>query len=914
MFGMKWLVFIAGVLTCNTLWAQEKERFWYSMTNDYESTGLFTWTDSTGKGWSIMATRPKNGWRPKDSTMYIANRNDTSLVKTPITLGETGYQVATYWSEDSIELNNLFLKNDGHQGINYPSRTRMKRVGEHIYFINLAHDFSFEQKFFFYKEYIDFGQDYGPSFSVQVIQTDLQLNVLNARRYRSSFNTDRYAVDDISEDADGQPQFTLNRYSGTTYDGFSLDKYLVQEDSTKQQFNIIRLHQDLQLDTLVTIKNPKDISSRLLWLFSIGTHIKLESKDAENHSVYVIQKLNKDFDIEVIDTMKTNLTINSLSIRNNRLWIWWETFTASKELPYLNGEQLGTDNHFKRYLTSFTSDGKLATYLPFQNHISSLIVTTSAIQENEDLYWIKIVASRSSITVGDSSFVNDEPGGQIYYLAIDFSGNIRQVLKGPKTDLFYGYNYSTLHLSEGVLHDLNTFTDNFSYGSFYSNLPERDFPGSRHLVYTETPIILPPKQKPIASITLSNCNTAQIQHRRTDAEHYTLVVSENETPRLPQNGENYNFSYNYLRASKLGKHTRVLYQGRDTSLKVYNLVSGRRYHFALVPGNGPSGNTAYNRDSIDTFSLYIPSSPWQDSLTISPGSDTSICASDTLYFSGKSPFPLRWMDGKESALRMLEQSGNYYFTSKDPLECVLSSDTAQLLLHQLPEVYSLEIASAPPYCLGDTLLLRAKSNGNYVWPDGSTDSTMLVTQTGFYDFISRSPEGCETRRSIEVQFDQYPKFRFDVDAPLLGYGGTIDVRYRSNADSLSWHIDGFADTAAPKGVLIDSCLRVEAFSKTGCLTKDSIEVRNYELQSSIFPNAFSPNGDGVNDVWHFVHPDTLGKLTIYNRMGAVVHTGPLHWDGTRLGEELPMGAYEYVFWHNMAGKRERIEGTVYLLR
>ncbi len=71
------------------------------------------------------------------------------------------------------------------------------------------------------------------------------------------------------------------------------------------------------------------------------------------------------------------------------------------------------------------------------------------------------------------------------------------------------------------------------------------------------------------------------------------------------------------------------------------------------------------------------------------------------------------------------------------------------------------------------------------------------------------------------------------------------------------------------------------------------------LKRPLIPNAFSPNGDGVNDTWVI---DNLAKypnamVTIYNRYGVMLfntvgYTKP--WNGTFNGKPVPVGTYYYV--------------------
>jgi len=65
------------------------------------------------------------------------------------------------------------------------------------------------------------------------------------------------------------------------------------------------------------------------------------------------------------------------------------------------------------------------------------------------------------------------------------------------------------------------------------------------------------------------------------------------------------------------------------------------------------------------------------------------------------------------------------------------------------------------------------------------------------------------------------------------------------------------------------------------------------------PNVFTPNGDGVNDVFRIVGSEAcIQELTIYDRWGRELYhtrTAPFEWDGRlKEGEPATEGAYVYV--------------------
>jgi gliding motility-associated-like protein len=66
------------------------------------------------------------------------------------------------------------------------------------------------------------------------------------------------------------------------------------------------------------------------------------------------------------------------------------------------------------------------------------------------------------------------------------------------------------------------------------------------------------------------------------------------------------------------------------------------------------------------------------------------------------------------------------------------------------------------------------------------------------------------------------------------------------------------------------------------------------------PNAFTPNGDGVNDVWEIENIEMFpnAQISVYNRWGQIIYSANPNsekWDGTnKNGNHVPTGTYTYV--------------------
>lgn len=102
----------------------------------------------------------------------------------------------------------------------------------------------------------------------------------------------------------------------------------------------------------------------------------------------------------------------------------------------------------------------------------------------------------------------------------------------------------------------------------------------------------------------------------------------------------------------------------------------------------------------------------------------------------------------------------------------------------------------------------------------------------------------------------------------------------------------------------------------GCTAKDSVSITVY--QALHIPNAFSPNNDGINDVWHIAglaaYP--MARVQVFSRWGQVVFESRGYakpWDGTSNNKPMPIGTYYYVIDLGEKGQ-EKLSGSITLIR
>ncbi len=101
----------------------------------------------------------------------------------------------------------------------------------------------------------------------------------------------------------------------------------------------------------------------------------------------------------------------------------------------------------------------------------------------------------------------------------------------------------------------------------------------------------------------------------------------------------------------------------------------------------------------------------------------------------------------------------------------------------------------------------------------------------------------------------------------------------------------------------------------GTTTKvQTISLNDFDCPTAEVPNVFTPNGDGINDLWEFPVYSTQSVLYIYNRWGTLVYQAEgieLSWDG-KTQQGLP--ANEGVYFYKLETQSEVKQGFLHLER
>lgn len=170
--------------------------------------------------------------------------------------------------------------------------------------------------------------------------------------------------------------------------------------------------------------------------------------------------------------------------------------------------------------------------------------------------------------------------------------------------------------------------------------------------------------------------------------------------------------------------------------------------------------------------------------------------------------------------------------------------------------------------------------------------------------LKSEQNGCDLIVRDSIIFDHVVA-NFDIIDTTLCYGLVELVSHSTGASSYQW---SFADGSQQTGATIQHIFAnvgihpiqlIAIGTNQNC--KDTI-TKEYDLpvetDKVLYPNIFTPNGDGENDLFTAVVPDQyknkmkVKTLKIFNRWGHLVSETPV-WDGKINGDDAPAEVYAY---------------------
>lgn len=303
---------------------------------------------------------------------------------------------------------------------------------------------------------------------------------------------------------------------------------------------------------------------------------------------------------------------------------------------------------------------------------------------------------------------------------------------------------------------------------------------------------------------------------------------------------------------------------------------------------------------------------------------------------GKPPYTIQWNNGQTAADLENIPSGQYTVQVTDISGCRINGvfevkrpDPLKIIAFRRTNV-----VCEPRLIVEEIQISVSGGVAPYEinWSGGEVMQNGLLMRTpdpGLYSVEVIDGNGCITSESFEIvnpevildveiesiAFDQYNSY-------LVNYEIQFWNRSFGQIKDYFWDFgDGnFSFEENPKHTFKEEGEYEITLSVTdiyGCITqiKKTVKVFDYFL---VMPNAFTPNGDGVNDYFfpRFINIESL-EFWVLNKWGETIYytndLGENGWDGTVNGKEVPAGNYVYRLTFKTLDGRKQDQTDVFLL-
>jgi gliding motility-associated-like protein len=293
--------------------------------------------------------------------------------------------------------------------------------------------------------------------------------------------------------------------------------------------------------------------------------------------------------------------------------------------------------------------------------------------------------------------------------------------------------------------------------------------------------------------------------------------------------------------------------------------------------------------------------------------DSLYCLGEKTTLKGFGAYRYQWSDGSTADSILIGKDTTIWMIGYSSAGCY--TDTIRKTIKAAPD-WNFNLSGKTMFCKGDSTVLIASNAESYSWNTNATTKLITIKKPGIYTVTGTNEYGCS--KTIITQVDEIPLPETDFSVSAT----TVDERHNSitcvsaaqNDVKYVWKM-GDGTTLSGSNIthsykinnqLPEYIISLTAINADSCINSLSKSVKIVPF----VPNFFSPNGDGVNNLFlSGLH------LTIYDRYGLKLYEGTDGWDGTCKGRKMDNDTYYYtVNYTDVIGELKTLKGYVVLKR
>ncbi len=371
-------------------------------------------------------------------------------------------------------------------------------------------------------------------------------------------------------------------------------------------------------------------------------------------------------------------------------------------------------------------------------------------------------------------------------------------------------------------------------------------------------------------------------------------------------------------------------------------------HKIQVLASDNSGTSSSNEISIQVLAAIVP--------TISTVGPTQFFEGDSVILIASFGETYFWSTGETTPTITVRESGIYSVEVEDQNGCTGSSIPVEVLVLENPEAAVIRLEGESVFCENEKTVLVSSSDENNQWLkdgweiDNANEKSCTIDDSGTYQVQVTHASGIITiSEPVTLTVLPSPELDFSVSEVRGTTLDSFNFKFTNpEITTVEWVFgDGnYSSDHHPTHQYKDEgyfSVELRATGENGCKdsliqtdliliennTNDStnlgnpnnpnLAINNNSNPDFFLPTAFTPNGDGENDLL-FVRSQNIQNINmmIFNQWGEMIFQSfsqSIGWDGTANSKAAQIGNYVFLLeYTNQDGLQKRHSGHVTLLR
>lgn len=325
-----------------------------------------------------------------------------------------------------------------------------------------------------------------------------------------------------------------------------------------------------------------------------------------------------------------------------------------------------------------------------------------------------------------------------------------------------------------------------------------------------------------------------------------------------------------------------------------SIVTGSPLSTTIYTVIGSSNNCTNTATS--TISITPP--------VIITSSSVAICNGNSATLTANGANTYTWLPTNTAGSSInVTPTSNTSYTVNGTVGACTGSTTVNVSVIPIPTV----TVNNATICEGQPAILNAQGASSYTWSNGSNNNSVSINpiSTSVYTVIG-AVNGCTNTSTSNVLVNPSPLLTTSSDITIIK-GTSTTLNFAGNVTSYTWtpttalSCTNCMSPVATPSQTTQYCINATLgdCSSSSCILV-TVEPACFSNADYGTPNAFTPNGDGINDEFCLKGWDECSTdfyISIYNRWGEKVYesTDPAFcWDGSYLGN--PLNSAVFVFY------------------